>query len=522
MEVCSPSATASVADAKANFLPVSLVRSLILSALLTGLVLRFIGLSYPPYDSHRFRQTQTLSTIEAFHKDGIDLLHARAIYMGYPGTFVLELPVFQALAALLYKCFGAHLEIVRILNIVLGAASTWLLYRITAFVMGRTTAILAALIYWLAPLNVLYQRSMLLDPTAVFLALVSFYCLARLFNVMGGQSHAGSMTFVIFAAATWFTAMIKALYLWPAVLLLAYVIISRGIRLDSLTLRVIAIFAISGFCFVAWNYYASRINGASPITRGIRPTSCLGVGAVLETDFYITHLIRRPKWWLGVFGAMLFPIGLLAGCFQSQDKKQAAVFWTIALIPPTYLLTFADINGHDYYQLLITPFLAIVSAYGLCWLGSRWFIGKLSARTGQCLVAAAVALFLAISIFTYSIWLKVPRISEQILKFRELCAGKFPREAPAMVFVANANYAAPPNSYIPEFLYAAGLWGYGRTVKDTDAARSQFEQYVSGFTRLDYVLFYGTEKPQWLPQVKFHIAFQDDTERFYVFKRVPE
>lgn len=63
--------------------------------LLAGLLLRLHGLSYPPYDHHSFRQTQTLSTAEAFYRNGIDLLHPTAIYMGYPGTFVLEIPLFK-------------------------------------------------------------------------------------------------------------------------------------------------------------------------------------------------------------------------------------------------------------------------------------------------------------------------------------------------------------------------------------------------------------------------------------------
>src|SRR6266516_7109095 len=99
-----------------------------IAALVTELWLRLIRLSCPPYDAHNFRQTQTLSTIEFFHADGIDLLHPRTIYTGYPGTFVLELPAFQAIAATLYNILGPKIEVVRILNILLGAVTLWLLF----------------------------------------------------------------------------------------------------------------------------------------------------------------------------------------------------------------------------------------------------------------------------------------------------------------------------------------------------------------------------------------------------------
>src|SRR5437773_2605857 len=197
-----------------------LVWGMVGGALLVGLWLRLVGLSYQPYDNHGFRQTQTLFTIETFYAQGIDLLHPKTLYTGYPGTFVLELPLFQALGAVLYHIFGPHLAAIRVLNILLGLASMWLLYRITALLLERTTAVLAALIYWLAPLNVFYQRSMLLDPMAVFFGLLSFYGLALVLELPSAPGSRPStrrrrLQFGVFAAATWTTAMIKTLYLWP-------------------------------------------------------------------------------------------------------------------------------------------------------------------------------------------------------------------------------------------------------------------------------------------------------------------
>lgn len=88
-------------------------------ALLIGFYLRVIDLNARPHENHVFRQTQTLSTIEDFARHGIDLLHPRTIYMGYPGTFVLELPVFQALAATVGKLGAPQVAVVRVLNILI-------------------------------------------------------------------------------------------------------------------------------------------------------------------------------------------------------------------------------------------------------------------------------------------------------------------------------------------------------------------------------------------------------------------
>src|SRR5262245_36999710 len=234
---------------KLNALRPAHLRVLVGIALAVGLWLRLIGISYPPYDYHNFRQCQTLSTIETFYSQGIDLLHPKTLYMGDPWIFVLELPLFQGLAALLYHVFGPHLEVVRFLNILIGAATFWLLYRITDYLVDGATAVLTVVVYWLAPLNISYQRSMLLDPLAVFCGLLSFYCLARLIDAGGAHQNAGDRRgewarFATFAIATWLTALIKALCLWPAVLLLGWGLWRRRFRLNARFLQIVLVLVV--------------------------------------------------------------------------------------------------------------------------------------------------------------------------------------------------------------------------------------------------------------------------------------
>jgi 4-amino-4-deoxy-L-arabinose transferase-like glycosyltransferase len=285
--------------------------------LLTGLLLRLKGLSDPPFDSHTSRQTHTLSTIEAFHSDGIDLLHPRVIYTGYPGVLVLELPVFQALGATLYNIFGAHIELIRILNILFGTATMWLLYKVARHLFDATTAVAAAMIYWLAPVNILYQRSVLLDPSAVFLSTLSFYCLALLLipgnmDAAANRSRQRWIWFGIFGGATLIVALVKALYLWPTVLLLGWVLLSRRFKWGMWTVLALLVFGLAGIGVLVWNHHATVVNDASPGTRGANLTGFLGAAALFSRSFYLDQLFVRPIWWLGLVGMLLFPVGLAA------------------------------------------------------------------------------------------------------------------------------------------------------------------------------------------------------------------
>ena len=73
------------------------------------------------------------------------------------------------------------------------------------------------------------------------------------------------------------------------------------------------------------------------------------------------------------------------------------------------------------------------------------------------------------------------------------------------------------NDYLPPFLYAGKLWGYGWVVADAESAKDKFKVVRLGFERLDYVVFYGTELPQWVPGNEFELIHQDDAHRFFVF-----
>jgi len=497
------------------------------TALAVGICLRLIGLHNPPYDNHHFRQCQTLSTLEDFYRNGVDLLHPHAIYVGYPGLYVLELPLFQAIGAALYHWFGPHLELIRVLNIVIGALTTLIFYRISLLWFNRTTAILGAIIYWLAPLNIVFQRSTLLDPMAVLCAMASFYSMALLlaarvpensgqFSPTPGENRLW-LWFSVFALTTLLTGLIKTLYLWPGVVLFAQEFFARRCRLDRSLLPVAAVFAVTGLCFVLWNRYAAAANAANVLSEGVKPTSLLGFSPLLKPEFYSFMLKTRPKVWLGLLGALFYVFGLWAWWSERRTEGWKSRLFLIVCVPPTYLLAFAKINyPHDYYQLIITPFLAILSAKGVLWLARKFQSPALDYPViAQRIFAAAIGVWIVAAVANYVLWLKWPQVDHRAIAFEKLCAGKIEPWAPAILF--GTHEATGMNDYLPPFLYAGKLWGFGWVVPDAEAAKEKFEVVRAGFERLDYVIFYGTQFPEWMPSNKFQLIHQDDVHRFFVF-----
>jgi hypothetical protein len=133
---------------------------------------------------------------------------------------------------------------------------------------------------------------------------------------------------------------------------------------------------------------------------------------------------------------------------------------------------------------------------------------------------AAVGLIVAAGVFTYVVWLHQPRRDAQLERLQRLCEGKVQPWAPGMVFVAYQISGAPLNQDVPEFLYAAKLWGYGHTVGSLAEAKPLFEKFAPAFPRLESVVFYGTECPSWMPAGEYRLSVKDDRNRFYVFQNV--
>jgi hypothetical protein len=55
-------------------------------------------------------------------------------------------------------------------------------------------------------------------------------------------------------------------------------------------------------------------------------------------------------------------------------------------------------------------------------------------------------------------------------------------------------------------------------VLDAESAKKKFEVVRGGFERLDYVVFYGTQLPEWVPGDQFQLIHQDEANRLFVFQ----
>jgi 4-amino-4-deoxy-L-arabinose transferase-like glycosyltransferase len=490
------------------------------SGLLLVLLVNARQIARPPFDANNFRQCQTLSTVELFYEKGIDILKPPTNYQGEPGVFVLEFPLFQAASALLYHVFGENVAIVRLFNILLTLASTLMIYLITRELLEPNAAVLAAFLFVCAPLNLMYMSSTLSDPFCIFLALCGFYVCLKICWASDDNSF---FRYLLFATLAWIVVMLKGLYLFPVLVLLAVAWLLEGKLLWRPGIRVLVCFAPAAVCFLLWNRHAANANAASFFTAGIEPSSHLGISTLLSPAWYVTTAKRLLWECVGPLGGLLAVTGWFWSLLQLVRSKGASRH-RVALITffstTGYWLTFANITfPHNYYSLIAVPFLSIAAAdtvTRLCSLTS-FAVRRLAITTvlfitlGLATGATSAAFFLLRRGFHQE---------HEWLTLQKKAGGAFQRWGYAMIFIhANMSPGKSPLHNAPAALYALGLRGTAKFVADTEQAEEIWRDYEPHYRHLRYVVFFGVSPSPEITSDFSRKVVSDKSSQIYGFER---
>jgi len=400
-------------------------------AILT-IMMRIPVLELPFFGSHLFRQLQTLSTIEAYLIDGVHLLKPRTNYIGYPGHLLLEFPIFQAIAAVFTQLINRDpLLVTRCLNLCIGAFSTIWVYRISRTFMGAMASTAAAFIFFTAPLNLMYHASTLIDPFAVLATLIAVSCYLQSL----APARPSLLTTCLFTIAAVLTVLIKPLYLFPlALLILTDVALSRN---KLITVKTILSFIQSRLCYwvpilvagiilLIWLKISSTQSSAQDVT------SHLGWQVLLKPSFYFTVAIR---YLFFIQSPITILLGWLGVCWVLKKEKMVATSFIIFFtLPFTYYVAFANINRpHDYYSLILVPFVSMAAGAGIQKLTENMNCNSLFSRFG--IFPVLVILFLG-NIFLYftNYWMS-PNLRNRYSEFATASQGILEPYHYSLVFV---------------------------------------------------------------------------------------
>jgi len=340
---------------------------ILLIAALIGV--RFLHLRPVLDGPHQWRQADTAFCALAFYRYDFNILHPSVCWRGDYRLCALEFPIHEFLTAALYRVFGPHLIIARLVTLAFFIGSVWYLYRVVRHIAGERPAWIATALYCAFPLGVVYSRAVHIDFSAVFFAHATLYYLLRTCDRPGLLDPALATVVGVFA---W---IVKVPYVFYLYLPLAYYALRlpwdarRLLRLTVPTLLAL-------LAFLAWRDYSYRINAGVPDWPYVDRMVNLG-------EWYFGPLrqrVRSANWTLigrrlyeEVFcryGLILLAAGIVG--VTLAPRLQRWVWWSWAGGLAVYLLIFFNLNRvHDYYQIPFLALSAVFLASGIVWLEDK-------------------------------------------------------------------------------------------------------------------------------------------------------
>lgn len=354
--------------------------------------LRLYHVTYPVADWHSWRQADTAAVARNFLRFGLDPLFPRYddlsnIQSGKEnpmGWRMVEAPIYQVIGASAKLQFPKlSLEVwLRLVTIAASAGTVILLGLLGARYIDPLTGLLAAFIFAVLPYSVFYGRTILPDPSMVWWSMFSIWLVGR------GKRSWWNLAGALAGALALLSKPTAAFLLLPIVWILW--------RKYGWSKRLVVEMAVFGIVsvtpFVLWRFWIAQF------PEGIPASTWLFNGTLIRFKgawFHWLFARRLGDLILGYWGLIPFGIGLML----SPTKKEGWFFRWWILSALLYFIVFATGNvQHDYYQILILPFICIFAAKGLAYM-IRGASG-IDRRIGMLMAAVCVSLAVVFSWFT--------------------------------------------------------------------------------------------------------------------------
>ena len=374
----------------------------VLSAAIMALAFWLVTLHQPLIDEHEFRQTQTALTTLFMRPSIAGLLSYETPVVGAPWAIPFEFPLYQAITALIAAISPWSLSSSgRLVSLAFGLAClapAWGLMR--HFEVSRTGRMTFLLLYFTSSIYLYWNRSFMIESTALFLTLTSLYCYSRLriclrYDTSPSLDERGKgFVFILLGLAVSMSLglLVKATTAIPAMLLIGMDWLSMVAPLlrpsakreagFRLMLLIGASLLLSFLLLTVWVSHCDTIKALNPIGSYLTSSALKGwnYGTFqqrLSSELWVGVLIQRMLTPLGAVPVVILILVALAKRSARQKPKQLILASiTLSLAP---LLIFTNLHVvHSYYQAGNQVYLLVAMASAASLMIERRAISKLA------------------------------------------------------------------------------------------------------------------------------------------------
>ncbi len=306
-----------------------------------------------------FRECQTAMVTRNLWRDGpVGLFYSRIDWFGSaPGYMMLEFPLYNAAVAVVYAVAGPHDWLGRIVSVLCSLGAIALLYGIVRRLDNERTALVAAALMALTPLQQSIGQSFLPEPMLMLCLLASLYAMVR--YAEGGPGGWLALAAALACAAT----LVKSpagLALFGPLLFLAWTRFGWNALLRP-SLWLAAAFALGVYFF--WQRHADHINAQHyPFILSTSPDQRLWVFGTLAMR-WDWHFYAQVAGRLAVYLSPVIVAAAAVALFKRPAHSRAWLWHAWLAANAGYVLLCANLHfRHKHYQIVFVPILAVLAA----------------------------------------------------------------------------------------------------------------------------------------------------------------
>jgi 4-amino-4-deoxy-L-arabinose transferase-like glycosyltransferase len=328
--------------------------------IVSAVLLRLIGIDQPILEGAITRQIQTADITYNLFQNGFNFLHPQISLLPEPRYFILEPPIYNTVVAVLYKIFGVHEELGRLVSIFAFAGTAYFIFIIASRHINKSVAQAAVFVFSFSPLSIIYTRGFQPDTLALFFLTALVFYVSKWFD---GEEKA-FWPALIFGLLTFLS---KQTYMFILISFLIMGLLIKGKQILS-EKRVYIFTILTAIPSIVWSFHSRKISELFPnnfYAGNFDFSNWIYLPTFLNYEFY-----KAIFFWLS--GLILTPVGFtlfLIGLFIKTKPKGDILLkaWLTGVIIFD-LIFHQHAYTHEYYHLPLLPVASII--IGKAW----WFL----------------------------------------------------------------------------------------------------------------------------------------------------
>jgi 4-amino-4-deoxy-L-arabinose transferase-like glycosyltransferase len=287
------------------------------------------------------------------------------------GKAACEFPILYYLTALLYKIFGEHEFILRLINLSIVSLGFYFLFRLLNILLRDVVfAVIFTILFFSSTVLIFYANNYLPDAPALGLSLSGWYFFYIFFKDRKNKlALVVSISFFTLGSLIKVTYFINPLATFLTIIVfdltekkrLPFIIKSNATILVGLSFSLLNV--------LSWNIYVTyynRINNDFYFLIHIRPFWNLNKDEIDNVWEHISNYWYSAYYYKNTF--RLFALLIIAGIFTIKKSDRKVLIPAILIVVGAmcyFFLFYAQFKYHDYYMLAMLPatILLIISSF---------------------------------------------------------------------------------------------------------------------------------------------------------------